>query len=497
MSTKTEDKPKAADWKSEFKLSKESLQTWKSYSGNESLLEWALINDHIQLSEFQKWQSKTFQVPTLKPSSTLQTFISKIKDYDGDWPKPSLTVGKHNGLDVVFCLEVKPHYDREKYLPIIANPTFFNDFKDLQTKKTQAGPEVPLAASTESLPAPPLKTQAPTEPQTLVTKEKADAEPTKKERNTLPHSELKSEENELKTQPSDLEDNDKTVLVKNTDELELKQTTDNNDTPAPKIEPENNLELASDSEGISKPDNESFSIDLETEEKTNIRGKDFENISFTKADPKTKKTKPKAGLKNKNTKKTLKSKKQKAHDIFVEPTQVTQIDKTKPAQDIEQNPLANDIVIEKQTPTWSKSWDITSINKDCPKYHGAMILEFKNEAFSPVHLTSDCSLNTEATNLLEPNTKPGIFHIISSTKKPYHGALAPIEKHKTFFNNWNLVKNDSLPETVTALPLIKAGQIIGCLLAYGDKTCNDWTQLEILEEYAHNQMEKLKLAKAS
>lgn len=88
-------------------------------------------------------------------------------------------------------------------------------------------------------------------------------------------------------------------------------------------------------------------------------------------------------------------------------------------------------------------------------------------------------------------TERGVFKIVTSTSKPYHGYVTPNPFNEKFFKEWN---NDEIPEHLTLLPLFCKNQIAGVLMGIGHSSAyNNQTlkQSEKMIKYLEERFKKL------
>lgn len=89
---------------------------------------------------------------------------------------------------------------------------------------------------------------------------------------------------------------------------------------------------------------------------------------------------------------------------------------------------------------------------------------------------------------------PSLFRIVVRSKMPYHGHVIDNPVNSEFFKNWGL---RSIPEHVTAIPLMSGEHLIGILLGAGAKTANTDQVLQFMERMGSAAVRSLSIKQAA
>lgn len=83
---------------------------------------------------------------------------------------------------------------------------------------------------------------------------------------------------------------------------------------------------------------------------------------------------------------------------------------------------------------------------------------------------------------------PSIFYIVAATYKPFHGPISPNEINEKFFDDWN---QGLIPSHCTMVPILFKDQLVGLLMAVGEKSANTPQILRFSEKTASEISKKI------
>ncbi len=88
---------------------------------------------------------------------------------------------------------------------------------------------------------------------------------------------------------------------------------------------------------------------------------------------------------------------------------------------------------------------------------------------------------------------PCIFRIVAGTHKPFHGYITLNETNEKFFEDWN---QGQIPDHATIVPVIVKDQLVGMVMALGEKSAYNLPTLKFAEKIVHEMTQKMGAASA-